>query len=91
MTPRRFTPPRSAFTGSWSFCTLLSGFLASRLWAGGGQVNRRRATHFERRNYSSCKLVEAATRSRRDTFPCGPTAWTTTAGSSHDAEVLPTA
>lgn len=72
MTPRRLTPPRSGFTASWSLCILLQWIFASRLWAWGGRVNRRKATHFERRNYSSCKLVEAATRSRRDTFPMRP-------------------
>jgi hypothetical protein len=80
------------FTGSWSLCPCFNDPISARPWAWRQQVNRGKATHFERR-----KLLILQVGRNSHTFPsqyvphAAPTAWTTTAGSSHDAEVLPTA
>src|SRR4029453_14668798 len=70
------TPPLHAaplrFTGSWWLYLSFNHPILPRSWAWRQHVNRGKATHFERRNYSSCKLVEAATRSRRGAFPMRP-------------------
>jgi hypothetical protein len=88
----RFTPPHLGSPDHGLSASCFNDPISVRPWAWGGRVNRRRATHFE-----AAKLLILQVGKSSHTFPsrhvprAAPTAWTTTAGSSHDAEALLTA